>query len=148
MAVSIPPSQSTPFAVQDTFKLIADLSRALNAQCERARRQLDQDSASPEARRALDAVTARAREIVDRCPALLSDDRPAEPVAEVEPAPAPGATAVSPAVDDAATRECAVSLALTLKLEGAEPADVETWLRQEFGRDDAGQITAEAFGSG
>lgn len=121
--------------VNETLKLVADLARALDDQCRRARRQLEaQSTVSPDLRVALQAVATRAREAAERAPALLAS-RPAAPQAVSERANHPD------------TRECAVALALTMKLEGAAPADIETWLRDEFGREDAEGITAEAFGS-
>jgi hypothetical protein len=60
-------------------------------------------------------------------------------------APQPDA---SPKTEDgsAETRECAVSFAVALKLDGIDRERAEALLVDEFGRQDAAEIADEAFG--
>jgi hypothetical protein len=128
------PVPPPPLSIDETVELVGELARALDNQCRRAHELLEAEpSVSPNLRVALQGVATRAREAADRAPALLAA-RPSAP-----PAPSHGA-------NHPETRECAVALALTMKLEGAAPEDVETWLRNEFGREDATEIIEEAFG--
>lgn len=128
------PARPAARPVEENLKLIADLARALDDQCRRAGRQLDADATSrPDVRAALQLVSSPAREAAARAPALIAT-RPAAP-------PAPELA------DDPDSRQCAVALAVSMKLEGAARQDVEDWLRDEFGRQDARAVAAEAFGS-
>lgn len=157
------PLASGASALDRRLGLIVDLGVALEQQCRNAHSDLLYRDASPEARSALEAMASNSQEVVGRARALLAlrEEDPAKPtmaaVTSDDDRPAPssdhdqlppdsdGNPSSNGSEDDPDTRECAVSLALTLKLDGASPEHVEERLHREFGREDAREIVDQAF---
>jgi len=155
-------------AMRETADLIGELARALVNQAEYARRAAGEGQARGELRQAIATLLDQANGAQagsERLLALLEAavETPVDGEIEAEGAelhaidpdgetqtrdgrrelPALGHGVAD--VDDPFVRECVQAFAVSLRLDGAKPADVEAYLVKEFGIDDASAIVDAAF---
>ncbi|HEV7461163.1 MAG TPA: hypothetical protein VGN78_11535 [Solirubrobacteraceae bacterium] len=132
-------------ALLETLRLIGDLSEALATQVRRLERLGGElPGGTPTAM--IGALVGDAERVKDRCDELrrrLGDSDSAEVVELRASSGAPkqgGAAGAAPATADAVH-----TLAIQMRMEGRTQDEVEEYLAQSFGRDDAARVAGEVF---
>jgi hypothetical protein len=133
-------------ALLETLRLIGDLGEALETQVRRLERLSGSlPGGTPSAM--IDALTGDAERLKSRCNELrrrLGDSGPAE-VVELR-APAAADDGHEPAGETPpATADAVHTLAIEMRMEGQTREEVEEYLAQSFGRDDAARVADEVF---
>jgi hypothetical protein len=135
-------------ALLETLRLIGDLGEALQTQVSRLERLSGSlPGGTPSAM--IDALTADAERLKSRCEELrrrLGDSTPAGVVEARAPAATDDAddgeradeTPIQPA-------DAVHTLAIEMRMEGRTRDEVEEYLAQSFGRDDAARVADEVF---
>jgi hypothetical protein len=146
-------------ALHDTVRLVHDLAEALAAQTARARRQIEGLGPPGATADLVGRLTVEAAQIKRHCEELAAalttvdgtatgeDAPPADD--ESEPGRAPSRHEQNRRREASTTprdSNPAETLAIDLKLEGMKPADVETFLVDTFGIDDAKAVVERVFG--
>jgi hypothetical protein len=132
-------------ALLETLRLIGDLGEALETQVRRLERLSGSlPGGTPSAM--IDALTGDAERVRSRCVELrhrLGDSALAE-VVELH-APADGAVQEPAGDTPPATGDAVHTLAIEMRMEGRTRDEVEEYLAQSFGRDDAARVADEVF---
>jgi hypothetical protein len=135
-------------ALLETLRLIGDLGEALQTQVRRLERLSGSlPGGTPSAM--IDALTGDAERLKSRCEELrrrLGDSPTADVVELRTPAAADDAADAEPADEAApATADAVHTLAIEMRMEGRTRDEVEEYLAQSFGRDDAARVADEVF---
>jgi hypothetical protein len=135
-------------ALLETLRLIGDLGEALQTQVRRLERLSGSlPGGTPSAM--IDALTADAERLKSRCEELrrrLGDSTTADVVDLHAPAGAEDTADAEPA-DEAppGPADAVHTLAIEMRMEGRTRDEVEEYLAQSFGRDDAARVADEVF---
>lgn len=134
-------------ALLETLRLIGDLGEALATQVRRLER-LGGELPGGTPSGMIDALAGDADRVKERADELrrrLGDSGSAE-VVELR-APAPASDEEAAAAEPAATTDAVHTLAIEMRMEGRTRDEIEEYLAQSFGRDDAARIADEVFHS-
>ena len=147
-------------ALHDTVRLVHDLAEALAAQTARARRQIEGLGPPGATAELVGRLTVEAAQIKRHCEELAAALTTVDGTATGEDA-APAADDEADGANPPSRREQnrrreasttardskpAETLAIDLKLEGMTPSDVESFLVDTFGIDDAKAVVERVFG--
>jgi hypothetical protein len=143
------PPAPAAWSVDLTLRVIGELGRAIQEQCTRAQESYGDAPERSALREQIDALAAQGREIHECSQAIARQLAEKDDPQRLAAAPSPRSrqpVRTASANGSAETRECAVSLAVALKLDGVSRERTEALLVDEFGREDAAEIADEAFG--
>jgi hypothetical protein len=133
-------------ALLETLRLIGDLGEALETQVRRLERLSGSlPGGTPSAM--IDALTADAERLKSRCNELrrrLGDSTPAE-VVELRASAAADDARAPAGETPPVTADAVHTLAIEMRMEGRTREEVEEYLAQSFGRDDAARVADEVF---